>query len=78
MNYDGNIIDIVNSPTGNLPAGFAVNKFFNNGSEVSSGDELVGSTATASRRIQDPLPGITLLEISSRRWMFPTRWASTP
>jgi hypothetical protein len=35
MNYDGNIIDIINSPTGNLPAsgGFAVNKFFNNGSK---------------------------------------------
>jgi Carboxypeptidase regulatory-like domain len=34
MNYDGNIIDIVNSPQGNLPAGFAVNKFFNNGSKA--------------------------------------------
>ena len=33
MNYDGNIIDIVNSPSGNLPSGFAVNKFFNNGSK---------------------------------------------
>ncbi|HTM15335.1 MAG TPA: carboxypeptidase-like regulatory domain-containing protein, partial [Terracidiphilus sp.] len=32
MNYDGNIIDIVNSPTGNLPSGFGVNKFFANGS----------------------------------------------
>ena len=34
MNYDGNIIDIVNSPSGNLPAGFAVNKFFNNGAKA--------------------------------------------
>ena len=33
MNYDGNIIDIVNSPSGNLPNGFAVKKFFNNGSK---------------------------------------------
>ena len=33
MNYDGNILDIVNSPSGNLPSGFAVNKFFNNGSK---------------------------------------------
>ena len=33
MNYDGNIIDIVNAPTGNLPSGFAVNKFFANGSK---------------------------------------------
>ncbi|MGA8089417.1 MAG: TonB-dependent receptor [Terracidiphilus sp.] len=33
MNYDGNIIDIVNSPSGNLPSGFSVNKFFNNGSK---------------------------------------------
>ncbi len=30
MNYDGNIINIVNSSSGNLPSGFAVNKFFNN------------------------------------------------
>ena len=30
MNYDGNIIDIVNSPKGNIPAGFKVNKFFDN------------------------------------------------
>ncbi len=34
MNYDGNIIDIVNSPSGNLPSGFSVNKFFNNGSKA--------------------------------------------
>lgn len=33
MNYDGNIIDIINSPTGNLPSGFGVNKFFANGSK---------------------------------------------
>ena len=33
MNYDGNIIDIVNSPSGALPSGFTVNKFFNNGSK---------------------------------------------
>ncbi|HEY2468204.1 MAG TPA: carboxypeptidase-like regulatory domain-containing protein [Terracidiphilus sp.] len=32
MNYDGNIIDIVNSSSGSLPSGFSVNKFFNNGS----------------------------------------------
>jgi Carboxypeptidase regulatory-like domain len=34
MNYDGNIIDIVNSPKGDVPAGFAVNKFFNNGAKA--------------------------------------------
>lgn len=34
MNYDGNQIDIINAPIGNLPAGFSVNKFFNNGSKV--------------------------------------------
>ncbi len=33
MNYDGNIIDIVNSSVGALPSGFAVNKYFNNGSK---------------------------------------------
>ncbi|WP_348262910.1 TonB-dependent receptor [Telmatobacter sp. DSM 110680] len=33
MNYDGNIIDIVNSSKGNLPSGMSVNKFFNNGSK---------------------------------------------
>jgi len=35
MNYDMNIIDIVNAPIGNTPAGFAPNKFFNNGSKSS-------------------------------------------
>ncbi|MGC1422793.1 MAG: TonB-dependent receptor [Terracidiphilus sp.] len=35
INYDGNIIDIVNSPSGNLPAGYQVNKYFNNGSTSS-------------------------------------------
>jgi hypothetical protein len=34
MNYDGNIIDIVNSPSGNLPSGFSVNKFFSNGAKA--------------------------------------------
>ena len=34
MNYDGNIIDIVNSPSGNLPAGLAINKFFANGAKA--------------------------------------------
>jgi hypothetical protein len=33
MNYDMNIIDIINAPIGNTPAGFAPNKFFNNGSK---------------------------------------------
>jgi len=33
MNYDGNIIDIVNSPLGNTPTGFAPNKFFDNNSK---------------------------------------------
>jgi hypothetical protein len=33
MNYDGNIIDIVNSSSGNLPSGLSINKFFNNGSK---------------------------------------------
>src|SRR5258708_3072976 len=33
FNYDGNIIDIVNSSKGNLPAGMQINKFFNNGSK---------------------------------------------
>jgi hypothetical protein len=37
LNYDGNIIDIVNSPSGNLPAGYQVNKFFNNGSTSAPG-----------------------------------------
>jgi hypothetical protein len=31
FNYDGNIINIVNSSSGNLPAGYQANKFFNNG-----------------------------------------------
>ncbi len=32
MNYDGNTIDIINSPLGNLPSGFATHPFFSNGS----------------------------------------------
>ncbi|HZL26492.1 MAG TPA: carboxypeptidase-like regulatory domain-containing protein, partial [Acidobacteriaceae bacterium] len=32
MNYDGNIINIVNSPNSARPAGFSVNRFFNNSS----------------------------------------------
>jgi len=32
MNYDGNTIDITNSPNSLLPSGWAVNSFFNNGS----------------------------------------------
>ena len=35
INYDGNIINITNSPSGNLPAGYQVNKYFNNGSTSS-------------------------------------------
>ena len=35
INYDGNIINIINSPSGNLPAGYQVNKYFNNGSTSS-------------------------------------------
>jgi len=34
MNYDANIIDIVNSSTGDLPTGLAVNKYFNNGAKA--------------------------------------------
>jgi hypothetical protein len=42
MNYDGNIIDIVNSASGNLPAGFAVNKFFNNGAKAAPSMDWTG------------------------------------
>ncbi len=33
FNYDGNIIDITNSANGNVPAGWGVTPFFNNGSK---------------------------------------------
>ncbi len=33
MNYDGNVIDIVNSPNSLAPSGFSVNRFFNNSSK---------------------------------------------
>ena len=33
FNYDGNIIDITNSPNSLVPAGWSVNNFFNNGSK---------------------------------------------
>jgi hypothetical protein len=42
LNYDGNIIDIVNSPLGNLPAGYAVNKYFANGATAVSGMQWNG------------------------------------
>jgi hypothetical protein len=32
FNYDGNIINIINSPSGNLPSGMQIDKYFNNGS----------------------------------------------
>jgi hypothetical protein len=46
MNYDGNIIDIVNSPLGNLPSGFAVNKYFANGSKSVPGMQWNGVYGT--------------------------------
>jgi hypothetical protein len=42
LNYDGNIIDIVNGPLGELPAGYQVNKFFNNGSTSAPGMNWTG------------------------------------
>ena len=32
MNYDGNVINITNSPNSQLPSGLNINRFFNNGS----------------------------------------------
>jgi hypothetical protein len=32
MNYDGNVINITNSPNSKLPSGLNINRFFNNGS----------------------------------------------
>ena len=46
LNYDGNIIDIINSPLGNLPSGFATNKFFNNGSKSVPGMQWNGVYGT--------------------------------
>ena len=43
INYDGNIIDIVNSPLGNLPAGFTAGKFFANGSKSVPGMQWNGA-----------------------------------
>jgi len=37
MNYDGNIINIINAPIGNLPSGWSVNKFFANGATSTPG-----------------------------------------
>ena len=34
INYDGNIIDITNSPLANKPSGWSVTPFFNNGSKL--------------------------------------------
>jgi hypothetical protein len=34
MNYDGNIIDIVNGSVGNLPSGMSINKYFNNNAKA--------------------------------------------
>jgi len=43
MNYDGNIINIVNSPLGNLPAGFSVAKYFANGATAVPGVKFNGA-----------------------------------
>lgn len=40
MNYDGNIIDIVNSANGNLPSGWSANKYFANGAKSMPGVRL--------------------------------------
>jgi len=37
MNYDGNIIDIINSPLANKPSGWNAGTFFNNGSQLVPG-----------------------------------------
>ncbi|WP_109488650.1 TonB-dependent receptor [Occallatibacter savannae] len=37
MNYDGNIIDIINSPLANKPSGWNAGTFFNNGSKLVPG-----------------------------------------
>ena len=64
MNYDGNIIDIVNSPSGNLPSGYPVNKFFSNGAKSApsmtlerrlwrrSGESRFGALAQRSPRLE--------------------------
>ncbi|MDE3105290.1 MAG: carboxypeptidase regulatory-like domain-containing protein [Acidobacteriota bacterium] len=46
MNYDGNIINIINAPIGNLPSGWAVNKFFANGSTSTPGMSWGGAYGT--------------------------------
>ena len=76
LNYDGNIIDIVNSDSGKLPAGYQVNKFFNNGSTSAPG--MNWGASMAFRRIRDRLPGTTLLKTLCPRGMFPIRLASMP
>lgn len=37
MNYDGNVIDIINSPLANKPSGWNAGTFFNNGSKLVPG-----------------------------------------
>jgi hypothetical protein len=49
LNYDGNIIDIVNSPLGNLPSGWAVSKYFANGSKSYPGVTFGGPYGTSEK-----------------------------
>ena len=72
MNYDGNIIDIVNSSVGQLAGRLHSQQILQQRLEVRSEHAIGTASMAASRRIQVRLPGTTLQKTSSPRWMFPT------
>jgi hypothetical protein len=53
MNYDGNIIDIVNSQSGKLPANFSVSKFFSNNAKSAPSMSWGGPYATNGNNLQE-------------------------
>ena len=73
INYDGNVIDIVDSPLANKPAGWSVAPFFNNGSKLIPGVwRRLGHSVLAYRKTRAPHRGTTPLRTTSPRSTSPT------
>ena len=77
FNYDGNIINITNSANSLIPAGWSVNRFFNNGSKNLPGHDT-GARRTAPTRTPAPRPGTTPPRITLPSSASPIPKANTP
>ncbi len=79
INYDGNIINIVNSANGNKPAGWSVNPVAPSFAITRKSLPAWATwDPTEPQKIRVPHRGTTRLKTTSPRWMFHTPWASTP